>query len=308
MKKTGKNLFYNTLLEFTKNSETLTKPLPGVKPGVSPSPQKRPNPLMPPKEAPKPSPKATIEKITDRYKQLSEKEEYIPTLSELLETNINEASIDQLNQQFVETGKVAPEVFNEIIKVTGNKGAYATWMIKRVEGKEIKEEDIYKYEDYFKIFERYKREFPSQDINFYRGEKNVREFEKVAISLRERDVEHTGGDTSNAANLVPSNGIQELSRVGITFLGTVSGFQCFKIPQHSGEDAWKMYTKWLGNCAGRDKGAKIEICTFATLRYFLNYTEDGPLYVFYNLGDPKSPYQFSYESNQFMDKNDRSII
>ena len=34
----------------------------------------------------------------------------------------------------------------------------------------------------------------------------------------------------------------------------------------------------------------------------------GPFFVFFNTSDPKSPYQFCYESNQFMDKNDHSLI
>lgn len=46
----------------------------------------------------------------------------------------------------------------------------------------------------------------------------------------------------------------------------------------------------------------------ASQKHFDDYLSSGPYYVFFNLNDPKSPYQFHYESNQFMDKNDIDII
>ena len=58
-------------------------------------------------------------------------------------------------------------------------------------------------------------------------------------------------------------------------------------------------------------------CTSAPgLSYFDRYIKDGPLYVVYKSGDtdvapetglPKERYQFHFPSNQFMDKDDRSI-
>ena len=58
-------------------------------------------------------------------------------------------------------------------------------------------------------------------------------------------------------------------------------------------------------------------CTSAPgLSYFDRYIKDGPLYVVYNPNDtnvssttglPKERYQFHFQSNQFMDKDDRSI-
>ena len=117
----------------------------------------------------------------------------------ILEQIVSEASIEQLQQQFVDTDKITQEVFDEIVKVTKGKGAYATWLVKRVEDKSINEEDIYKYEDYIQIFDKYKRQFPSPDINAYKDETSVREFEKKAIEIREKGIEQTGGDLENAA-------------------------------------------------------------------------------------------------------------
>jgi hypothetical protein len=299
-----------------REGETITKPAPTKTPGTKPTPGKRPNPLMPPKEAPKPGPKGlyTEEEITDkivkRYKSLSESKKKSINVMNILEQIVSEASIEQLQQQFVDTGKIEPEVFDEIVRATKGKGAYATWMIKRVEDGTIKGEDIYKYEDYIQIFDKQKRQFPSPDINAYKDERSIRDFEAKAIEIREKGIEQTGGDAANASNLVSSQGIQELNSVGIKFLGVVDGYQCFEVPQSlkGNTEAWKIYRKHLANCSGREQGAKIEICTMAGQSHFDRYLSDGPYYVFFNLGDPKSPYQFHYESNQYMDKNDHSLI
>lgn len=183
-------------------------------------------------------------------------------------------------------------------------------MVKRVEDGTIEPEDIYKYEDYIETFDRYKKQFPSPDINAYRKEEQVRAFEEKAIEIREKDIEQTGGDTKNQANLVPLQGIEELKAAGINFIGTVDGYQSFEVPSNlnGSEKAYKAYIKHLANCSGRDKGAKIRLCTMAARGNFDYYLAKGDLYVFYNLGDPKSPYQFSYETNQFMDKDDKRIF
>jgi len=247
--------------------------------------------------------------IRQVIKEVKPKRKYA-SITEILEQVISEISIEQLQQQFVDTEKITQEVFDKIVGVTKGKGAYATWMVKRVQDNSIKEEDIYKYEEFLKTFERFKRQFPSPDINSYKGEEAVRGFEEKAIEIAEKDVENTGGDTADASKLVSSNGIEELRGVGIKLLGVVDGYQCFEVPMSArgNKKAYATYTKHLGQCAGRSQGAKINICTFANQRHFDDYLRDGPYYIFFNLSDPKSPYQFHYESRQFMDKNDKALI
>jgi len=314
--KISKRHLLKVIQEIVREGETITKPAPTKTPGTTPTPTKKPNPLMPPKEAPKPGPKGlytedeTIDKITSRFKSLSEVNKNASKITSILEQIVSEASIEQLKQQFVDTEKVSQEVFDEVVRASKGKGAYATWLIKKVEEGIIKEEDVYKYEDYLEIFNKRKRDFPSPDINAYKDERSVRGFEQKAIEIREKSIEHTGGDQANVANLVSTKGIQELNSVGIKFLGLVDGYQCFEVPTSSkgNEQAYQIYKKYLANCSGRDQGARISICTMASQRYFDQYLEDGPYYVFYNLGDSLSPYQFHYESNQFMDKNDKALI
>jgi hypothetical protein len=46
---------------------------------------------------------------------------------------------------------------------------------------------------------------------------------------------------------------------------------------------------------------------FPSFQMYLNVFPGSSYYVFYNMGDPKSPYQIHLESNQYMDKNDKRI-
>jgi hypothetical protein len=76
------------------------------------------------------------------------------------------------------------------------------------------------------------------------------------------------------------------------------------------KEAWNLYREILGKCSGRDKGQIVSICTMAGFDSFKEYLKNSPgssYYVFYNMGDPLSPYQFHYDSGQFMDKNDNDI-
>ena len=82
-------------------------------------------------------------------------------LLEIVHGSINEVSIQQLETDFVNTGRIPRDIFDEILKVTKNDSAFATWLTARVAGSKnapaiIKPEDIYKYEEYLDIFKRRK--------------------------------------------------------------------------------------------------------------------------------------------------------
>lgn len=220
-------------------------------------------------------------------------------------------SEDELRAKYVDSGLVPENQFNEIISEF-NKPFYVGWLLKMVSAGNIKYEDVYKFKHYFNIFEKFKKHFPIKDLGQIKTFDDVVEFERKSkdILIKQQDTEQ--GDTTNKKNLVTPNDIQKLESVGIKYLGVVDGLQSFQVPPEvkDSKEAWNVYREILGKCSGRDKGQIISICTMAGFDNFNRYLNESPgssYYVFYNLGDPKSPYQFHYESSQFMDKNDDQV-
>lgn len=229
----------------------------------------------------------------------------------LIEEMLSEVSFDMLYQQYVESGKLTDEVFNQIQQASNDKSAYGTWLAKKVATHVVKAEDLDRFSEYFKIFDRFKKKFPFPDINQYKTEDAVDTFIERALEIEQGESERTGGASpEQSKNLISSKGISDLRSVGIKFLGVIDGYQIFKVPMTAkgDEKAFNIYRKYLAQCKGRDTGDSIRICTMANQSYFDRYLNSGPYYVIYNLNDSKSPYQFHYESNQFMDKNDRVIV
>ena len=280
----------------------------------------KPNPLRPPKDAPRTAPKGvyreekkskTLDKIVDRYESLKEDFGVSPTMMNILLESI----IGDLEQKYVGTGeegeeqKISQEAFEAAVEAVKGNPNYATWLVRNVAEKNILEEDIYKFEEYFDIFtnKEQKAHIPKKDIFQYKGKEGVQEFIKAVIAARERKVD-LGTETGD--NLVSSKDIARLKKVGINLLGMVDGYQAFEIPTTvaNSEETWKVYREVLGRCKGRDQGAKIDICTIGNFSYFQSYVKQGDTYVFFNLNDPKSPYQFTYEANMFKDKDDNDVI
>lgn len=77
----------------------------------------------------------------------------------LFEQFINEIDISRVRQQFVDTGKIRQNDFPSIIRSANNKTAYATWLAKKVADGIMLPEDIYKWEEYLKLYDRRKRDF-----------------------------------------------------------------------------------------------------------------------------------------------------
>lgn len=308
-----------TVLQFLTEMEreTITKPSPTEVPGTRPSPNKRPSPLMPPKEAPKPNPKGvynesdTISKIEKRYNSLSEGKKKSINILEIVQGILNEDLIDTFKEKYISAGKITQEVLDEILGVTKGNVSYTLWLGKHVAEKHIESEDIYKYVEFFRVFNTNKRDFREQDINRYNTVGAVRYFEQRAIEIKERNVVHRG--ETDGKNFVSSTGIGELASVGIKFIGITDGYQVFEVPPTTkgNAESYRVFRKHLGKCSGRETGATIISCIFGSQSHYDGYFTRHPnssYQILFNLSDTLSPYTFHYESGQFKDKNNKQII
>jgi len=206
---------------------------------------------------------------------------------------INEAEELELSQE-------TKQNLEDIAKLFGT--GYARWIIIKLTDKSIKQEDVYKYKDYFKYFIDGKRlgHFTNTDIFKY---KNPQEFNREAIASHEKIIEMSGDITpENQHYFILPQDIQKLANVGIRYLGmTKDGYQCFKIPKElsGNQQAYETYKNILGRCQGRERGVTISFCTIANFDYFNSYLEKDDLYIFFNLKDKFSPYQISYDNQEF---------
>lgn len=206
-----------------------------------------------------------------------------------LKSILLEISIDQIKTQFVDSGKLSDSEFTEIIDSSGGKTAYATWLAKKVSDKLINAEDIYKYNAYFKIFDRRKREYPFNDINQYKTSNDIAKFISNSVEIANKEK----ADPSQQKGISRSDKYQEF------YLGTVDGFDVYELPKGR-QDLYGV------SC---ELGSGTEWCTATgkTRIHFDKYISKGPLFIFIKPGSDEK-YQFSYEEMQFMDKNDNSII
>jgi hypothetical protein len=206
-----------------------------------------------------------------------------------LKSLLIEVSLDQLKTQFVDTGKISDSEFTEIVDSAGGRSAYATWLTKQFVNKTIKAEDLYKYNTYFKLFDRRKREYPFQDINQYKSADDITKFIQTSVELYNRE----NNDPSKQKGVARSDKYKEF------YIGSVEGFNVYELPRGR--------TDLYG--ASCDLGSGTDWCTATgnTRRHFDNYIEKGPLFIFIKPGSGEK-YQFSYEGDQFMDKDDISII
>ena len=230
---------------------------------------------------------------------------------------LEQHQIDKLKEKYLgnpiqgeKHKRLTEKEFKDILDSSSGNFNLTSWLTVRVANHLIHNTDIYKFREYFQIFEKNKSKFQIRDINQYKTKEEIQEFIRKCIEIREKHVNLTTGvEKGNEEKYVTPKDIQKLENVGINYLGMCDGYQVFEIPNElkDNEDAWKIYRDILGRCAGRDKGAKIEICTIANFSNFQDYLTDHPgssYFLMFNLGDPLSPYQIHFESNQFMDKND----
>ena len=207
--------------------------------------------------------------------------------------------------------KISEQEYGQIVSVTKNKTANIIWLTVKVAKGLILSEDIYKYEEYFEIFEKFKNKFDVKSIHKYVELSDVEKFIKKVIEIREYNI--TFEDISDSDRYVTPNEIEKLKAVGILYHGLVDEVQLFEIPNNckDSQEAWKVHREILAKCKGREQGAKIEICTMASFDYFKQYLQNHPnssYWIVFDLNNPLSPYQLHFESGNYKDKNDADMF
>jgi hypothetical protein len=190
------------------------------------------------------------------------------TIKEIL---LEQRILDDIRQKYIGDGKIPESVYNDIVRITDNKIPYIVWLVKMSANKIIKIEDLYKYEDYLKIFTKYKTLYRENDINKYVTKQDLNYFLDTTISIMDKDV--VGNKDNKKENYVSVFDLKKLNDVGIIYHGISEGYQVFEIPNSlkDSEDAYNVYKSVLAKCGGRKEGAKIHICTMANYEHFNDY-------------------------------------
>jgi hypothetical protein len=222
----------------------------------------------------------------------------------------SESILDKLKAKYVGK-KITNDDYNQIVNAANNKTAYIIWLTVKIDADIILQEDVYKFEEYFGIFEKNKTKFSEKSIHKYETKEDVALFIQTCINVREYNIKFE--DISDKDRYVSLNEIEKLGAVGIKYHGLVDEVQLFEIPNEckNSEEAWKVHREILARCKGREQGAKIEICTMASFSYFKQYLENSPnssYWILFDLQNPLSPYQMHFESGNFKDKNDADMF
>jgi hypothetical protein len=245
--------------------------------------------------------KPSEDKNGAKVKPKLSKKEFIELVKADPTTKLNNIEIDTANSE-------------QLAKVKA--GAYVQWLIKNYlipkterqygdngydkEVKQVKEtfmEDLYKVTDDLKKFDRFKGRLPKElrDINKITPDQlydAVKDFDLTLAST-------TKAERKDAKYAHP----------GGTFELETPNYVITKITRTDelGKEAACFY-------GGNNKETRW--CTSAPgLSYFERYIKDGPLFQVYEkssepskeTGLPSTRWQFHFQSNQFMDKDDRSI-
>ena len=175
------------------------------------------------------------------------------------------------------------------------KTPYADFLARGVKSDGIKLEDIYKYQEYFDVFERNKNEFEEKDLGDYKTPADFSYFRYMASTIKRREQE----DGTKAKGKTKKEKFKKL------LVHQSNGFSMYKIPQKS-EMGGNINAYYNASC---ELGSGTEWCTATgrTKDYFNDYTEDGALYIFIS-DDETTKYQYHPNSNSFMDQYDVSIL
>jgi len=243
------------------------------------------------------------------------------SLISLVKNLILEEQISAIEAEFIkkyvgsnDDKKISQEEFNEINQLFDKKFNIVRWMVLRIIENKILMEDIESWKPVIDTFNKYKNKFPEKDIYKIVTQQQVDDFKIKADNVRQSVLARTADTTEAKDTYLSANEISKLENLGVLFYGIVEGYQLFEIPPSAcqwDEATWTKYRDIMGQCKFREKGEKVSLCTLGGINYFKKYMcKDHPGSSYFNMykkSDPKSPYQFHYESKQFKDKDNNDI-
>jgi hypothetical protein len=213
---------------------------------------------------------------------------------------ITEIDISQLKKRFEH---IDDNIINQILDADPTQSKkYSQWLLKIYDMGNLREEDIYKAEEYLSIYDKIKNKLPldKRDINKTKKErvqyvddydgKTKNKIDKVPIipslqdlfllikPYKDQDQHLTKRETTDKRSLV--------------FQGDL--FSVYIPKNHEDSCRLGSGTEW---CTAHSKVAK----------HYNDYSKSGTLYILINKNDKSEKYQFHFESGEFMDADDKPI-
>jgi len=219
----------------------------------------------------------------------------ITTINEFKTYKLNEVSFNQIEHQFVNTNKISKNVFNDI-KNNIVKSAYATWIIKQILNNNILSEDIYKYKNYFDIFDRNKKQYKYQDINKYNTKEDINDFLSKTLEI----IKLNNKDKSTI------KGISKQDKFKDYLLYETPQYNIYKFSENIHNDEKDLHNAYFAACK---LGSGTQLCTSNSKDEdsFIDYTTESDLYYIISK-DKKEKYAYSYEHYEFKDKRNSQIF
>jgi len=179
-------------------------------------------------------------------------------------------------------------------------GAYSQWLIKQWMGLQQKADEVYAYgsPDWGVKLEQLQKQF-MEDL--YKTTEDLQKFHrfKSQIPQEKRDIN----------KITSFDELYDLTKgFSLEQATTTKAERVLKDAEMVYDGAnWEILIPQSEE-ASCHYGSGTRWCTAGSSNnYYDHYSKQGPLYIITNKKDPTDKYQFHFESNQFMDKEDRNV-
>lgn len=189
--------------------------------------------------------------------------------------------------------KIEEDKFYELIKLDptfkadrDSVGTYGKWILNLYNKGNLKEEDFYKVTEYLSEFEDKKKLFKNKDIGQF---KSLPDLYSALQDVDDSNLSHR----------------QQVRQAQKDRKNVDLGQDAKKVFENSKVEIWIPET-YAASCK---LGQDTSWCTATTEsdRMFNYYTSQGPLFIIIDKHNPENKWQFHFESNQFMDRDDREV-